>query len=68
MIPIPRTRGNSSRATRRDYPALGQPLSVVIYDLNNDGRPDIAVADGAAAGVLLQNSDGTFAAEMQVGF
>jgi hypothetical protein len=41
----------------------------VISDLNNDGRKDIAVADGPAAGVLLQNADGTFpAAETRVGY
>jgi hypothetical protein len=51
------------------HTGLGQPLSVVIRDLNNDGRADIAVADGPAAGVLLQNADGTFpAAETQVGY
>ena len=51
------------------HTGLGQPLSVVISDLNNDGRKDIAVADGPAAGVLLQNPDGTFpAAETQVGY
>jgi hypothetical protein len=56
-------------AARSDHAGLGQPLSVVIRDLNNDGRADIAVADGPSAGVLLQNADGTFpAAETQIGF
>ena len=58
--------GNFGAAT--NYAALGQPLSVVIRDLNNDARADIAVADGPSAGVLLQNADGSFAAETQVGF
>jgi hypothetical protein len=54
---------------RTDHIALGQPLSVVIRDLNNDGRADIAVADGPSAGVLLQNADGTFPPEeTQVGY
>jgi hypothetical protein len=66
--PNPLNVGKFVAAAPRDYPALGQPLSVVIQDLNHDGLADIAVADGAAAGILLQNADGTFAAEKQVGY
>jgi hypothetical protein len=53
-----------------NYPALGQPLGVAIADLNHDGHPDIAIADGPSAGVLLQDaaSLGTFSPVMQVGF
>jgi hypothetical protein len=55
------TAGTFGTATA--YPGYGQPLSVAIADLNGDGRPDIAVADGYSATVMLQNaaSPGTFA-------
>jgi hypothetical protein len=55
--------------TATSYPGFGEPLSVAIGDLNGDGHPDIAVADGTSAIVLLQNasSPGTFANPVQVG-
>jgi hypothetical protein len=51
------------------YLGFGQPLSVAIADLNGDGHPDIAVADGTSATVLFQvaSAPGTFAAPVQVG-
>ena len=61
------TPGTFQSAT--NYPGFGQPLSVVIHDLNGDGHPDIAVADGTSATVLIQNASapGTFQPAVQVG-
>ena len=51
------------------YAAFGQPLGVAIGDLNDDGLPDIAAADGGSAIVMLQISGkpGQFANPVQVG-
>lgn len=63
----PATAGTFGTATV--YLGMGQPLSVAIGDLNGDGHPDIAVADGRSATVLLQSATtpGTFANPVQVG-
>jgi hypothetical protein len=51
------------------YQGFGQPLSIAIGDLNGDGHPDIAVADGVSATVMLNiaTAPGTFAQAVQVG-
>jgi len=52
------------------YPGVSSPTSVAIADLNGDGFPDIAVADGPAATILLQDpgARGTFAPPIGVGY
>src|SRR5215472_8616026 len=44
------------------HPPGGTPVRIAAGDLNGDGCPDLAVADGSAsnADVLLNNGDGTF--------
>jgi FG-GAP-like repeat len=52
-----------------DYTGLGQPVSVVIGDLNNDGLPDLVTADATSA-VWLKNqaaTPGTFVSQGQIG-
>ena len=40
--------------TATSYAGFGQPLGVAIGDLNKDGLPDIAAADGSSATMMLQ--------------
>lgn len=50
------------------YPGLFGPLGVAIGDLNGDGKPDIAVADGNRATIMFQNATpGSFNNPVAVG-
>lgn len=52
-----------------DYTGLGQPSSIVIGDMNNDGLPDLVTSDSTSA-VWLENqtsSPGTFVSQGQIG-
>jgi len=55
--------------TPTSYATAGGPISASIADLDGDGRPDIAVADGPGVVILLQNpaAAGTFAPPVVVG-
>jgi hypothetical protein len=52
------------------YVASGQPVSIVIGDMNNDGLPDLVTADATTAVWYVNSSSapGTFGSEGQIGF
>lgn len=53
--------------TAQSYAGFGQPLCVAVGDINGDGKPDIAVADGNTATVMLQTTTpGVFASGAQI--
>jgi hypothetical protein len=49
--------------TRLATPTTGSGVSVVLVDVNGDGRLDFLSARGAFVGVLMGNGDGTFGFE-----
>lgn len=67
LLQDPAQAGTFLAAT--NYPGVYQPLSVAIGDLNGDGKPDIAIADGTRATVMFQSATtaGTFANPVMVG-
>jgi hypothetical protein len=59
--------GNGTFQTAVTYNSGGGPgNSMVVADLNGDGKPDLVVANGNV-GVLLGNGDGTFQAAVNYG-
>jgi len=65
------TYGSGSAATlgTGTYPGLGHTNSVAIGDLNGDGVPDLAIADGTGICIMLgdKSSPGNFGTIAQVG-
>jgi len=66
--------GNGTFGARADFSTGYGPTSVAIGDLNGDGKPDLAVANGGAypwfgntVSILLGNGNGTFAGDAQFG-
>ena len=65
LLQDPANRG-TFKATQ-SYSGFGQPLCVSVADLNGDGKPDIAVADGDTATVMFQTTTpGLFATGVQI--
>ena len=58
--------GNGTFAAKVDYTVGVAPFSVVVGDLNGDGKADIATSShyGSAVSVLLNNGAGGFAAKV----
>ena len=57
-----------SFAPKVDYSTGTSPKSVVVGDLNSDGKPDLAIANGSdsskSVSVFINNGNGTFAAKV----
>jgi hypothetical protein len=63
-VSVLRGDGHGAFAPRVDYVSGPQPVDVAIADLNEDGKPDLVVANQGtwsnAISVLLGHGDGTF--------
>jgi hypothetical protein len=53
-------RGDGTFRPRRDYGVGAHASRIAAADLNGDGRPDLALSDDGALGVLLNRGNGTF--------
>ena len=58
--------GNGSFQQPRSIATIRYPVSVVVADVNGDGKPDIIVAGRGGASVLLGNGHGTFQKQLPV--
>ncbi|MDQ2711294.1 MAG: FG-GAP-like repeat-containing protein [Acidobacteriota bacterium] len=52
--------GDGTFRPLQSLPVGGAPSSIAVGDLNNDGKPDLAVSYSSGVSVLLGNGNGTF--------
>ncbi len=55
--------GDGTFQTQQIFEVAGNVNSVVVADLNGDGKPDVVVTHYQSVGVLLGNGNGTFQSE-----
>jgi len=69
LLQKPPRKGTELAFSRKNYAGKTGPSSIAIGDLNDDGYPDLAVADGKGATVLFQKPGlpGRFSLPVQVG-
>lgn len=62
-------RGDGTFEPERKIHTGGAPIAVAVADFDEDGRPDVATANGGTSGnlsIALGNGDGTFKPEMRL--